>query len=162
MAFAAPSFTLATINNTYTFGPIQRFLTTAAAINASNHRILAMVRGAMAHALPPTERIITFVDVRDVATAHVRAMLVPAAAGQRFFVVADYFTNKAIAESIRAHIPELDAVLPPRDAYDALPDWAYGFDNSRSREVLGLKYMTLEKSVANTAASMMRFRFTED
>ncbi|KAL2884659.1 putative NADPH-dependent methylglyoxal reductaseGRP2 [Ceratocystis lukuohia] len=153
-----PSFELSMINNTYTFGPVQRFLTSPSQVNTSNHCILAMVRGEMKHALEPTAKIVTFVDVRDVATAHVRAMTVPEAAGKRFFVVADYFTNKAISEAIRERLPELDEDLPPRDSHDELPAWAYGFDNSRSKAVLGLTYTPLAKCVGDTAESMMQFR----
>ncbi|KAL1892811.1 methylglyoxal reductase (NADPH-dependent) gre2 [Ceratocystis pirilliformis] len=62
-------------------------------VNTSDHRILAMVRGEMKHALEPTSKIGTF-------------------------VVADHFTNKATAEAIRERLPELDEDLPPRDSHD--------------------------------------------
>ncbi|KAL5594331.1 hypothetical protein BROUX41_001271 [Berkeleyomyces rouxiae] len=157
-----PKFELATINNTYTFGPIQRFLTSARQINASNHRILAMIRGEMKHTLVPTGRIITYVDVRDVATAHVRAMTVPEAAGKRFFIVANYFTNKTIAEAVRARLPQLSDDLPPVDAPDVAPEVYYEFDNSRSKNVLGLEYIPLNKTIGDAAESMMRLKDSTD
>ncbi|KKA26155.1 hypothetical protein TD95_003603 [Thielaviopsis punctulata] len=156
VATTSPSFTLSTINNTYTFGPIQRFITTPSAVNLTNERIMHMIRGDYAHNLPPNERIYTFVDVRDVANAHVRAMLSSKAAGKRFYVVAGYFTNRDVVEGIRARFPQLERVLPARGVGEPLAEDVYQFDNTRSREILGLEYKSLGESVGDAAASMMR------
>ncbi|KAL1838632.1 hypothetical protein VTJ49DRAFT_2469 [Mycothermus thermophilus] len=85
-----PTFDLAVINNTYTFGPLPRSLlrsSLATGINTSNQRIYDLVSGKMRSGVQPTAPVFTFVDVRDVALAHIRAMTVPEAGGKRFYVV---------------------------------------------------------------------------
>lgn len=166
-----PAFDLATINNTYTFGPVQRQLPGLDAMNASNLRIRDLVLGRMRARLEPTHPVFTWVDVRDVALAHVRAMTAPLGDGGgggdgvhhhhhqgRFYVVAGHFSNKQLADAIRRSHPELMDRLPPEDAEDDLPGDVYGFNNARSREVLGLRYMDLQKSVADTVDSILEWQ----
>ncbi|KAK2609385.1 hypothetical protein N8I77_002882 [Diaporthe amygdali] len=153
-----PPFDLATICNTYTFGPVQRQLPSLDAMNTSNLRIRDLVLGRMRDGLEPTFPVFTWVDVRDVALAHVRAVMRPAAGGQRFYIVGGYFSNKRLAEIIRQSHPELAGRLPSEGAEDDFPSDVYGFDNSRSREVLGLEYRTLENSVKDTVESILEWQ----
>ncbi|KAI3400410.1 hypothetical protein diail_3427 [Diaporthe ilicicola] len=153
-----PSFDLATICNTYTFGPVQRQLPSLDAINTSNQRVRDLALGRMRERLEPTAPVFTWVDVRDVALAHVRAATTPAAGGKRFYVVAGHFSNKRLADVIRDRYPELDGRLPPEGAEGDFPADVYGFDNSRSREVLGLEYRGLEDSVADTVGSILEWQ----
>ncbi|KAI1177835.1 hypothetical protein F4777DRAFT_166405 [Nemania sp. FL0916] len=150
-----PNFDLATINCTYTFGPVQRKLPGLEAMNASNHRIRDMLQGRMMRSgLEPTAPVFTWVDVRDVAQAHLRAMTVPGAGGHRFYVVGGHFSNKRIADVLRENFPRL-ADRIPAGAVDDLPSDVYRFDNSKSREILGIEYTPLEKSVVDTATSIL-------
>jgi nucleoside-diphosphate-sugar epimerase len=118
-----------------------------------------MVLGRMRGGLAPTAPVFTWVDVRDVARAHERAMTVAAAGGSRFYVVGGHFSNKRIADAIRRRFPRLAGRLPPEeDTVDDLPDDVYQFDNSRSREVLGLEYTGFEESIADTVQSILEHR----
>ncbi|KAI0419614.1 hypothetical protein F5X98DRAFT_362372 [Xylaria grammica] len=139
-----PNFDLAVINCTYVFGPIQRKLASLEAMNTSNHRVRNMVQGKNKDGLDPTAPVFTWVDVRDVALAHLRAMTVPKAGGNRFYVVGSYFSNKQIADVIRERFPSLADRLPA-DAVDDLPGDVFRFNNRKSREVLGIEYTSLEK-----------------
>ncbi|KAI0975938.1 hypothetical protein F4678DRAFT_469708 [Xylaria arbuscula] len=141
-----PNFDLAVINCTFVFGPIQRKLASLEAMNTSNHRIRDMIQGKMKDGLVPTAPVFTWVDVRDVALAHLRAMTVPKAGGNRFYVVGGHFSNKQIADIIREKFPSLADRLPA-DAVNDLPDDVYGFNNGKSRELLGIEYTSLEKSI---------------
>ncbi|KAI1451796.1 NAD(P)-binding protein [Annulohypoxylon moriforme] len=149
-----PNFDLATINCTFTFGPVQRSLPSLDAMNTSNHRIRDMVQGKMKGGLSPTLPVFTFVDVRDVALAHLKAVTVPEAGGNRFYVVGGYFSNKRIADVIRNSYPELAAGLP-ENPHDDFPADVYKFDNGKSRKILGLDYIDLEKSVKDTVQSIL-------
>ncbi|KAI0551811.1 hypothetical protein F4679DRAFT_572111 [Xylaria curta] len=142
-----PNFDLAVINCTYVFGPIQRKLPSLEAMNTSNHRIRDMLAGKMKGALEPTAPVFTWVDVRDVALAHLRAMTVPRAGGNRFYVVGGHFSNKQVADIIKKEFPRYADRLPA-DAVNDLPSDVYGFNNSKSKEILGLNYTSLEKSVS--------------
>ncbi|KAI1137598.1 NAD(P)-binding protein [Hypoxylon sp. FL0543] len=150
-----PNFDLAVINCTFTFGPVQRNLPSLNAMNTSNHRIRDMIMGKMKGGLSPTAPVFTFVDVRDVALAHVRAMKVREAGGNRFYVVGGHFSNKRIADVIRNTYPQLAGLLPPEDAHDDLPADVYNFDNSKSKKILGLEYVGLEESVKDTVQSIL-------
>lgn len=157
----SPGFDLAVINPTYNFGPLQRALPSLDAMNTSNHRIRDMVLGRMRERIEPTAPVFTWVDVRDVARAHVRAMTLPAAGANRFYLVGGHFSNKRIADIIRAHFPQLAGLLPPADTPDDFPDDVYQFNNSKSREVLGLEYTKLEQSVVDTVHSILELMGAE-
>lgn len=59
------------------------------------------------------------VDVRDVALAHVRAMIEPAAAGQRFIVGGRVFSMKDLSHAVAKSFPQYESQLPTAE----LPDW---------------------------------------
>ncbi|RWA13231.1 hypothetical protein EKO27_g1852 [Xylaria grammica] len=149
-----PNFDLAVINCTYVFGPIQRKLASLEAMNTSNHRVRNMVQGKNKDGLDPTAPVFTWVDVRDVALAHLRAMTVPKAGGNRFYVAGSYFSNKQIADVIRERFPSLADRLPA-DAVDDLPGDVFRFNNRKSREVLGIEYTSLEKCITDTVGSIL-------
>ena len=149
------NFDLAVINCTYVFGPIQRKLPSLEAMNTSNHRVRDMVQGKMRDGIPPTAPVFTWVDVRDVALAHLRAMTEPKAGGNRFYVVGGHFSNKQIVDIILAKFPLLADRLPS-DAVSDLPDDVYDFDNRKSRGLLGIEYTSLERSIVDTVESMLK------
>lgn len=109
----------------------------------------------MRDGVEPTAPVFTFVDVRDVALAHVRALSVPEAGGNRFYLVGEFFSNPRLAQIIRAEFPQLADRLPPADTKDDLPDDHWQFDTTKSKKVLGLDYVGLEKSVRDTVQSML-------
>lgn len=148
-----PNFDLATINPPLVLGPVVHYLTSLDAINTSNARISRFVRGFDKEAIPPTG-VFLWVDVRDVALAHVRTIEVPDGA-QRFFVTAGLYSNKDIVDIIKDAYPELEDRLPPNDVPSDLPKDIYGYDNSKSTQVLGLKYRSLKESVVDTVKTLL-------
>jgi len=150
-----PNFTLATMNPPLVLGPIVHYLNSLDALNTSNQRVRNLIQGKCKDEIPDTGTFI-FVDVRDLALAHVKAMETPAAAGKRFFIVAGYFSNKEIAEIIRKNFPEYHDQLPtPETKGGDYPEGGvYKFDNSRAEKILGLKWTTLEESIIDTVKSL--------
>lgn len=130
------------------------YLNSLEAINTSNKRFVDFVQGKSKDQLPPSGTFL-YVDVRDVALAHVKAIEVPEAGNQRFFITNGYFTNKDIVDSIRESHPQLDSKLPPKDAARDLPPGIYGFDNQKSINVLGLQYQPFKKTVGDTVESLL-------
>ncbi|RDW90699.1 SDR family oxidoreductase [Aspergillus mulundensis] len=149
-----PNFDLATINPPLVLGPVVHYLSSLDAINTSNARISGLVRGFNKDAIPPTGTFL-WVDVRDVALAHVRTIEVSEAGAQRFFITAGHYSNKDIIDIIRDAYPELDDRLPPKDAPGDVPKDVYGYDNSKSTQVLGLKYRGLKESVVDTVKTLL-------
>jgi len=150
-----PNFTLSTMCPPLVFGPIVHYLNDLKAVNTSNQRIRNLITGQNKDEIPDTGTFI-WVDVRDLALAHVKAIEVPEAAGKRFFILEGYFTNKEIAEIIRKNFPELEAELPAKDVKGGgyPEEGLYKFDNSRTVQVLGIKFRSLEESIVDTVKSL--------
>ncbi|KAI2602597.1 putative NAD dependent epimerase/dehydratase [Hypoxylon sp. NC1633] len=150
-----PAFDLVVLNPPLVFGPAQRHLTSLDSLNTSNHRIRDMVLGQFRDGLPPTGPVYLFADVRDVAEAHVRALEVSEAAGQRFMVAGGHFSNKRIVDVIRASYPDMAGRLPAKGAPEDMPSDVYGFDNSKARKVLGMEFRDLKTCVNDSVESFV-------
>jgi nucleoside-diphosphate-sugar epimerase len=148
-----PNFQLSTLCPPLVFGPVVHYLNSLDAINTSNARIRDMIQGKMKDKLAPTGTFI-WVDVRDLAMAHVKAIELPEAAGKRFFVTAGYMSNQAIADCIRKNFPDLGGQLPSEDSTSDMPEDVFKYDNSRSVDLLGLTYRSLDECVRDTVKSL--------
>jgi nucleoside-diphosphate-sugar epimerase len=129
-------------------------------MNTSNQRILNAAQGKFKDEIPASG-VHLWVDVRDVAAAHVAAFERPEAANKRFFTTAGYFSNKEICQIIRKNFPEFKDLpsdsTPGGDYPEGTPDKGlYKYDNKRSIEVLGLKYKTLEESIVDCVKSFQK------
>ncbi|RMZ71458.1 aldehyde reductase II [Pyrenophora seminiperda CCB06] len=103
-----PNFSLSTINPPMVFGPIVHALDSLDNMNTSNKFMLSVAQGKCKDEIPknmPPQHL--WVDVRDVAEAHVAAFEKPEAANKRFFVTAGYYSNKDICQAIKKNFPEL-------------------------------------------------------
>ncbi|OQE28023.1 hypothetical protein PENFLA_c005G04338 [Penicillium flavigenum] len=149
-----PNFDIATINPPLVFGPIVHYLNSLESLNTSNQRLRNLIQGQMKEKIAPTGNFL-WVDVRDVALAHVRAIEVPEAGGERFFVVAGFFSNKELADIARETHPKLESKLPPADSSSDFPENIYEIDNNKSQKILGLKYRPLKQTVSDTIDSLL-------
>jgi nucleoside-diphosphate-sugar epimerase len=114
-----------------------------------------LITGQCKKEIPDTGTFI-WVDVRDLALAHVKAIEVPEAADKRFFITAGYFSNKEICEIIRKNFPEYEKDLPSKDVKggDYPEAGLYKYDNSRTVNVLGIKFRGLEESIVDLVRSL--------
>lgn len=156
-----PNFDVATINPPLVFGPVVPHLKSLADINTSNGSLAQLVVGKWKQEIP-ANGVYLWVDVRDVAKAHVEAMERPEAGGHRFFVTAGLFNNKQIAEVARKNFPELADKLPDEsvqggDFPGGSADNIYKADNSKATNLLGIDWTPLEKSVVDTIKSIQQF-----
>ncbi|KAF2101091.1 dihydroflavonol-4-reductase [Rhizodiscina lignyota] len=147
-----PNFQVATILPTLVLGPTVHYLNSLDSLNTSNERLRDMILGKMKDGLAPTGYFL-WADVRDVALAHVKAMEIPAAAGKRFFCAAGYVDNTAIADAIKEGYPQLATKLPNNYESDLRRD-IYGFDNSQTRNILGIEYRPLKQCIIDTVKSL--------
>jgi dihydroflavonol-4-reductase len=71
--------------------------------------------------MPAIPRVgMCIVDVRDLADLHIRAMLAPAAAGQRFIAAGDFMWMKEIARTLRSGLGERARKVPTRNMPDIM------------------------------------------
>ncbi|RFU34182.1 hypothetical protein B7463_g2154, partial [Scytalidium lignicola] len=110
----------------------------------------------MAKGKIPDTGFYLWVDVRDLAMAHVRAMELPVAKNKRFLVIAGYFNNKEVIRIIRENFVAYKDRLPteevPGGGYP--PGGLYRFDNTPAKNMLGATFRSLDESIKDLAASL--------
>lgn len=151
-----PGFSLTTINPPLVFGPVVHALSSLDSINTSNARFVSLLRGGPSTPCPPTVNYL-FVDVRDLAVAHVRALERPEAQNRRFLVTAGNYSNAEIACIIGEEYPEYKDRMPVGEAIksgERPATGVNGYDNRESISVLGMSYRTLKESVVGTVDSI--------
>ena len=114
----------------------------------------------------------TFVDVRDVADLHIRAMTDPAAAGERFLATDRFLWVADVAAILRERLGDRAGKVPTRVAPNFLVRTMSLFDgelrsivgdlgkvayysNAKARERLGWQPRPIEDSIADTAESLL-------
>jgi nucleoside-diphosphate-sugar epimerase len=142
-----PSFALTVINPPMIYGPLRHPISSLADLNTSNKRILDLMQGVKgAQATAPM-----YIDVRDLALAHVLAIELPEAAGERFFACTSMATQKDMCDIIRKEFPDIAASLRD-DVSDTLP--SFRVDNSKIVKALGLQFRSLEDTVVDTVRAI--------
>jgi nucleoside-diphosphate-sugar epimerase len=126
-------------------------------LNTSNQRILWAAQGKFKEEIAPTG-VHLWVDVRDVAEAHVAAFEKPEAANKRFFTTAGYFSNKEICQIIKKNFPQYKDLPSESTPGGDYPEGEagkgmYGYSNKQSIDILGLKYISLEESIVDSVKS---------
>lgn len=154
------SFSLSTICPPKIFGPAFSTPTRAesSSLGISLKEIYDLVSGA--EKTVPETRFWAWVDVRDVARAHVRALEVAGAAQQRFLITAGRYSNQEIVDVLRKseRVPHnvKTEKLPlgtPGQGYAG--DFVYNVNNEKSKSLLGLEYRSLEESVVDAAVQLV-------
>jgi nucleoside-diphosphate-sugar epimerase len=149
-----PNFDLAVINPPFVFGPVIGYLNSLDNLNTSNEKIRDFAQGKYKDDTNPTENSL-WVDVRDVALAHVKAIEVAEAGGQRFFTAEGFFSHQGLAEVIRETHPKYAANLPDYGSKKEITH-LFDFDASRATKVLGVKYTSFKKSTSDTLTSLIK------
>ena len=168
------------MNPPIVLGPIIHYLNNLDALNTSNQRVRDIMTGKAKDEIPSTG-VFLWTDVRDLALAHVKAMELPEAGSKRFFVTAGYYNNREIADILRDTYPNRASKLPtpetkggdypeegkqkpffsfvftiPYLLYNDTSDdiGLYKYDNSRTREILGIQFRSLKETIVDTAKSL--------
>ncbi|KXZ41729.1 hypothetical protein GPECTOR_302g824 [Gonium pectorale] len=101
---------------------------------------------------PPPSGSWTFVDVRDVAAAHLLAATVPGAAGRRYIVSrSKAASSRTVTDILRTGVPELAGMPEGEPAAEE-----ERIDSSRSECELGLVYTPLQQTLVDMAVSLIR------
>ncbi|KAF4123675.1 Nucleoside-diphosphate-sugar epimerase [Geosmithia morbida] len=144
------SFDLVTICPPLVLGPVVDHLVSLESVNTSNERVVDLLRGRWRHSIPSQGPVSLWVDVRDVARAHVRALEIPEAGGKRLFTTARYFSNSEIAAIVRNGFPEYADKVPGPEVQGGErpePHNTFAFDVSFTDRLLGIRWIDLETSV---------------
>lgn len=147
-----PNFSVATINPPAVFGPPIHNFGSLDNINTSNGTFADIVRGKWAEVVPESSRT-QWVDVRDVALGHVRALEAEEAAGRRFIMVAGYASNAEMASLIKERNFKVHVKLP-EDVGKTLEGLAQPVDTAPAQEILGISFTSLGDSAADTLVAL--------
>lgn len=150
-----PNFTLAAMCPPLVLGPIVHYLNSLDKLNTSNQRVLGIIQGKNKEELPAGAPFL-WVDVRDLALGHILAAEKDGAANKRFFFTPGHFSSREVVEIIRKNFNEYKDVLPSKDAPggDYPEEGIYKIDNSRTEEVLGIKWTPLDKCIVDLVKSL--------
>lgn len=148
-----PRFGLSVINPSFVFGPAIHKIKDVESINTSVALLFKYFNDPETIAPPsPTQ---SFVDVRDVAKAHIKAMQNPEAADKRFITSAASFTWQLVVDILHEQYPSRKTASGGDGA--GKRKIQYESDNSLSQKVLGIKYIDLKTSVIDTIESLKQF-----
>ena len=164
MAGEGQGMELAVINPSAVLGPAM-----SADVSASIEILTQLMTGKA----PASPRVgFCVVDVRDVADAHVRAMTVPEAAGERFLASGRFMWMAEVADVLRENFPDYRKKLPK----GVLPDWVLKAmtlinpplksvvpelgrerhcSNEKAKRILGWSPRTEEEAIIDGARSLI-------
>ncbi|WP_250009073.1 aldehyde reductase [Actinoplanes sp. M2I2] len=140
-------------------------------ISGTNHIVQRSLDGSM----PGYPNVyIPFVDVRDVAAAHLLAMATPTAAGQRFLISAGAaMAMKQVGALLKAHLGDAAKKVPTRSIPNAVvrlaaifnkefrpivPDLGYAkkVSNAKAQRVLGWHPRDTDEAILAAATTMIQ------
>ncbi|KAK5996318.1 NADPH-dependent methylglyoxal reductase GRE2 [Cladobotryum mycophilum] len=131
-----PSFSLASINPPWIFGP---------------HALWRLVN---ATEVPPVD-FGGFADVRVVAIAHLQAFEKPEAAGNRF-LVGSHFDYHSAVEALVEELPELKNRLPKGTPGAEQVGKVYALNGEKAKRVLGIDYIPLNKTMKDSFQQFLK------
>ncbi|KAG8713453.1 methylglyoxal reductase (NADPH-dependent) gre2 [Ceratobasidium sp. 394] len=152
-----PNFDLVTICPPLVYGPVLQEVTSMKALNTSSAQFYSIFNGEDKQL--NNVRVWLWVDVRDVAKAHVAALEKRTkAGGQRFLVSEGTFNLGQVTDYIWKHYPDraLEKGVPKdTSSVGYPPDRTYISDNSASRSVLGIEYLLFESMLKDQLAQFV-------
>ncbi|KAF8511613.1 D-lactaldehyde dehydrogenase [Hysterangium stoloniferum] len=143
------------LNPPLVFGPPIHSVSTVSALNASLIDFYSIIKG---HSVPTGYPAGNWVDVRDLAEAHVRAITMDKAGGERFIIGAGSFTTQDILDAIHSRpVPDRDFSNVPKGTPGAGQSAIHPaqMNTKKVKEMLGLQFTGLEKTARDTARSLL-------
>ncbi|KAF8859161.1 NAD(P)-binding protein [Acephala macrosclerotiorum] len=140
-----PNFDFISINPPMIYGPMFHPAGSVEEINKSNARIYNNFINSKKDAEMPPGGVHPYVDVRDLAIAHVRAVVTPEVGGQRIIVGSKSVSSQEIADLLRNNFGELEGRTPiGMPGTISLTEGAYSVSNEKAKKLLGLTFRSDE------------------
>lgn len=143
-----PRFDLVALCPPMVYGPVLQEVKDMNSLNTSSAGSYSIFSGQTKVLTKPG--VWLWVDVRDIAEAHVAAIEKPEAANQRFLVSEGTFNIGQVADFIWKHYPEraqAKGVSKSTSDVGYPKEGNYFPDNSKSKNVLGLKYIPFKTTL---------------
>jgi len=155
-----PGFVGTTVNPTWIFGPIVHKVDNPKALNTSDAIIYKHLHSKPSDPAPSTSYSY-WVDVRDVALAHVLAIENPAAAAKRWLVTTGFWNDQQILDTINRNFPEFEgeiAVGNPKSLEENAKEFEENnakVDTSATIRESGIKFTDFETCIVDTVKSLL-------
>lgn len=150
-----PSFDLVTLCPPWVYGPAIHKVESPASLNASLKFLLDYLNGN-----DSTYFEGSFVDVRDLAAAHLKSLVIDRAGGQRFAISNTTFTFDGFVKILIDHKSNTGSLDCPQEWLDRTHNDEGGskerYDSSKSKDLLGLRYRPVETTVLDMIESFQK------
>lgn len=138
-----PRFDLVALCPPMTFGPVVHPVADVGKLNESNAMLWRIAAG---EGPLPTARVPFWIDVRDLAVAHVEALVRPEAGGKRYVPAAnDRFSYGLAAKIIAERFDWAKGVAVEEQTIDT----SHGLDGATAGRELGFEYRTFQDTVVD-------------
>ncbi|TPX33579.1 hypothetical protein SmJEL517_g03563 [Synchytrium microbalum] len=144
-----PKFDIVTINPPLVIGALIHETSGVEQLNTSTNNVYNILKG---NPIPPGA--IGFVDVKDVAKAHVLAIEVKEAGGKRFLCASDFKSFQEVADILRKLYPKEPIAEGKPGVYDEHPT----INATRAKTVLGMTFIPIEESLKTTCDELIALR----
>lgn len=149
-----PKFSLSVINPVYVFGPQAYDLTAKGQLNFSAEIINGLLK------LEPDSQVTDlsgqYIDVRDVARAHLIAFEQENTKNERLILSNGNYTAQSVLNIIRKNFALLRKRLPVGDENNEVYSLDYEIDNDKSRNILGFELIDITKSTVDTVEQIVK------
>lgn len=155
-----PNFTATLIAGPMAIGPIVTEVNSLRDVNDSNKHVFNYVFRKKPPGFDYSNFVFWCCDVRDYALAHVLSIERPEFANLRLILGEQFVTPQIVLDFVNKRFPELRGKVPegkPGTGERRKPEWLQ-VDVSKTMNLLGFKYISIEQSVVDTMVSYLEIR----
>ncbi|KAJ7139431.1 hypothetical protein C8R44DRAFT_304434 [Mycena epipterygia] len=156
-----PEVQITTINPVMIYGPPLQAVSSPDHLNTSSQAIYQLISGKMETILPKSEGLPLFVDVRDVAEAHILALKNDSVIGKRVLLSGGEFLYYKAVQMIAKQRPELASRLPSLEGVNPEHDIICKVDTSIAEKDLGISFISDEKTLFDTIDTLLEMEKVE-
>lgn len=160
MYFVQPPFSIAVCNPGFVFGPPLQLPETTEQLNETLSYVWMTLSGK-AKTMPPEIALGAFIDVRDVARAHIWCFEHPMESdGQRYLLACGQGRPQAMVDILHIIFPGRSAKMvkgEPGKDYDASYGWwkeGPRIDDSKASKAMGIDWIRFDRSLGDTAKAL--------
>ncbi|TVY43500.1 putative uncharacterized oxidoreductase [Lachnellula subtilissima] len=151
-----PHFDLVSLNPPMVYGPLLHSIWDISQLNESNLRIWNLFLDSSKDSEMPPNGVYWYIDVRDLALAHIRAVTKPEIGNRRIIIAAGSVTSQEIADILRSAITALAESTPiGNPGEDTFPTYGYSVDTDTARNLLGLAFRSKEETFLQLARQLL-------
>lgn len=150
-------FKMTTVLPVYVFGPQCFDEDVQGCLNQSCELINALIQGD-----PQEEAAKTlaaqFIDVRDVAKAHLIAFQKDEAIGQRLIISNGQFTFQDVIDQLNEDFPQLRRKIPIGQPGEGKKEHSrfFSLNNAKSRKILGFEFKSFQDTIDDSASQILK------